>query len=312
VASPASSLRATIARADLFALMPDQRRAVVCRADRAPRARLVSLEDGTDLATFEGLGENIRGIAVDADGSRIAFAGMARRVDVCNPAEGTREKFTVEHGGELVGVVFLAGNRLLHASWRDLLILDLQAEEPAAPLTVVEGDLFQAPMYADLAFHPDGSTLAVAWHAWETNELELRCLTFLSWPGGEILRRIDQVREPGGLAYSPDGQHLYVMDRRGGVAALDAGDGRLVWQVREPPARDAYGKRVSLSPDGKILAFALDGILELWDPHQRKPLTRLPRPGIVDDLRFTSEGRLVLRHNQSIEVHDVAAILAQG
>ncbi|MGI8687696.1 MAG: alkaline phosphatase family protein [Thermomicrobiales bacterium] len=105
----------------------------------------------------------------------------------------------------------------------------------------------------DMALRPDGSQLAVM----TTN------LTYLLNPTtGEITQQFDkQDRNVAGLAYSPDGTHLYYAkgkDHKIGVAAIDPA-GKATFEGDIDTGAKTWPAGLSVSPDGATLYVALFG-----------------------------------------------------
>jgi len=105
----------------------------------------------------------------------------------------------------------------------------------------------------DMALRPDGAQLAVM----TTN------LTYLLNPRtGEITQQLDkQDRNVAGLAYSPDGAHLYYAkgkDHKIGVAAIDAG-GKATVEGDIDTGAKTWPAGLSAGPDGATLYVALFG-----------------------------------------------------
>ncbi len=123
----------------------------------------------------------------------------------------------------------------------------------------------------DMALRPDGTQLAVM----TTN------LTYLLNPAtGEITQQFDkQDRNVAGLAYSPDGAHLYYAkgkDHKIGVAAIDA-SGKATVEGDIDTGAKTWPAGLSVGPDGTTLYVALFGtnsmgIIALSDRTVKKTL----------------------------------------
>ena len=90
------------------------------------------------------------------------------------------------------------------------------------------------------------------------------------------------------VAFSPDGK--WVAGRFETKAALwNAGTGERVGVLAgSDPAKDSTVRRVTFSPDGKLLAVGHDaGQVRLWDVATHKPVADLTRAGKVGELRYT-------------------------
>jgi len=105
----------------------------------------------------------------------------------------------------------------------------------------------------DMALRPDGTQLAVM----TTN------LTYLLNPTtGEMTQQFDkQDRNVAGLAYSPDGTHIYYAkgkDHKIGVAAIDV-SGKATFEGDIDTGAKTWPAGLSVSPDGATLYVALFG-----------------------------------------------------
>ena len=167
--------------------------------------------------------------------------------------------FAIITGSMTSGAVLLIGKQ--GEGW--FLIPTNQTLRSAGNVTLLD----QRPV--DMVLRPDGSQLAVM----TTN------LTYLLNPKtGEITQQFDkQDRNVAGLAYSPDGSHLYYAkgkDHKIGVAAIDP-VGKATFEGDIDTGTKTWPAGLSVSPDGATLFVALFGtnsmgIVNLADKTVRK------------------------------------------
>jgi len=151
--------------------------------------------------------------------------------------------FALITGSATSGAALLIGKQA--EGW--FLIPTNQSVRSAGQVTLLD----QRPV--DMALRPDGRQLAVM----TTN------LTYLLDPAtGEITQQFDkQDRNVAGLAYSPDGTHLYYAkgkDHKIGVGVIDA-SGKATFDSNIDTGAKSWPAGLSVSPDGATLYVALFG-----------------------------------------------------
>ena len=123
---------------------------------------------------------------------------------------------------------------------------------------------------------PGGSTLAVM----DGTDIDLYSVT--DWLLAPVKIRLDQT--PNDLAFSPNGQTLYVAVPGSVIGFATMGGGQV-----ESHLIDA--RRIALSPDGALLAWvARSGALEIYNLTERASFQLAPA---ADDVSFTPDGRRV-------------------
>jgi tetratricopeptide (TPR) repeat protein len=140
----------------------------------------------------------------------------------------------------------------------------------------VLGTLNRVGLVTSLAFHPDGSRLAVAdygetrVHVWDlaTGNLSTN-------PGPEYVSCV---------GFTPDGKRLATMGYDGNVHLSDARTGDEVLVLRSfgrPPGPGGFTPRIAFSPDGSRIAghYAIGQMLNLWDLGPKAGMAAEPEPG---------------------------------
>ena len=149
-----------------------------------------------------------------------------------------------------------------------------------------EGQLF------GLAVSPDGKTVAAAgWTGWDWEGSS--SVYLLDVASGELTRRHGGLNDAvSALAWSPDGQHLAVgLQGRGGFRVVQAADGKIA-------ASDIqYNDKlldIDFSPQGRIAAVALDGMVRLYEKDFRLIGRRIIPGGKKPvSIRFSPDGEQI-------------------
>ena len=157
----------------------------------------------------------------------------------------------------------------------------------------------------DLAFSPDGDTLAVASvgnrsiHLWDTNTLKQRA----------TLKGHTEIVYS--LAFSPDGKLLASGAADGFVKIWDVKTGKHLRDLSEWKEKSfRWVSSMAFSPDGTILATAIIGdkgdLIRLWDTATWKLKRETKTAGPVRCVVFSRNGKKLFLGRQEIEQLDVA------
>lgn len=126
-------------------------------------------------------------------------------------------------------------------------------------ITTLDKKVVSTDDIAQPQWSPNGHRLAF----WNTTKGGQRDLWTMPAPGrdGEKVRVTDDEATDWNPVWSPDGQYLYfASDRNGGMRlwriAIDEQSGRVLGAPELVPTPSAYSQHISLSRDGKRLAFA--------------------------------------------------------
>jgi WD40 repeat protein len=188
-----------------------------------------------------------------------------------------------------------------------------------------------------LAYSADGKTLASG----GIDGHDKHSLRLWDVAGGKELRRCELPKDepPISVAFSPDGKSLAAVVEEDDLRVFDtatgkplhrlghywasrvafAPDGKALVSVRGPVLRvwdPATGKErfqefeghhagvsaVAISPDGKTIATAADGV-RLWDPTTGKPTGRVEAKGHVAVLAFSPDGKTLAYGGRDRVVH---------
>jgi WD40 repeat protein len=238
--------------------------------------RINDVDTGKEIIKIDTTTTNATSVAFSADAKQIAI-GNFNSIVLREPTTG-KEIRTITQANGVTGVVFAPRGTTLAVRGRDHQIrlidsetgkqLHLLTESGAAlgdnlPGTIIRIGIPNVPR-AELAFAPDGKSLAVAsgntLRIWDT-------LTGKEQPlsGGH--------RGPiTNLGVSADGKTALTRGADGMIRRWDLTDGRQLGEFGEPSSTTA----IAFSPDGKWAAFGTGGLIKLCDTETGKSIKELP------------------------------------
>ncbi|WP_307861283.1 WD40 repeat domain-containing protein [Rhodococcus sp. PvR099] len=184
--------------------------------------------------------------------------------------------------------------------------------DPAHPRALGGPILTQTRFTWELAFSPDGSTLAIG-----ADDVSVRLWNLADperpVPWGEPLAGPTNLVRT--VAFSPDGRNLVAADADGGMHAWDVRDAASPREVAVPDGGQADGiNSISFSPDGTMLATGGDEqSIVLWDRAADGSLAMRGSPlrghtGTVYSVSFDPDGRHVISGSDdgTVRLWDVA------
>jgi WD40 repeat protein len=189
-------------------------------------------------------------------------------------------------------VVDSARNRLITASDdKTIRVWQMPEARLLAVLRVPIDERHEGQLFG-LAVSPDGKTVAAAgWTGWDWDgEGSIYVFDLVS---GDLVRRYGGFNETiSALAWSRDGLYLAVgLQSRGGFRVIRADTGALV--ASDPQYNDKL-QDLEFSPDGRIAAVALDGMVRLYETDFRLIGRRvIPGGSKPISIRYSPDGELL-------------------
>ena len=189
-------------------------------------------------------------------------------------------------------VVDSARNRLITASDDKTIRVWQMPEARLLSVLRVPIDAGHEGQVFGLALSPDGKTVAAAgWTGWDWEGKG--SIYLFDVASGDLVRRYGGLNETvSALAWSRDGQYLAVgLQSRGGFRVLRADTGAVV--ANDPQYNDKL-QDLDFSPQGRIVAVALDGMVRLYASDFRLIGRRvIPGGAKPNSVRFSPDGELL-------------------
>lgn len=219
--------------------------------------RLVSVSDGTVTGTFRGHRGVVRGVAVSADGSRIASSSEDGTVRVWDTESGQVLAVLNANAGEAWAVAMTSdGQRVLVGYLNETLVLwDVESREP---VHVLEGHTNR--VWDVVIAHDDVTAISTSYDG-----------VVIQWDleTGEPVRRfLGHTTRVYGVDISPDGAQVISGSWDGTVRLWDLNNGaelrRLaahedsIWDVAFYPLESDVRMAISAGRDGQLIQWNLD------------------------------------------------------
>ena len=271
-------------------------------------------DTGEEVLNLRGHTLFCHGLAVSADGARLASAGKDGTIRVWDgtPLKGDEglESVTREHESEVWSVAFSSNGRYLaSASWGERSVRVWDATGGALLRTL---PLPPDAMYLfHLGFSPDGTRIATAA---SSTRREAVVNVWEAATGREVFNSIrEEKSEPFFVTFDPKGKYLVREGPDHTVQVRDADTGKFVGVLGR---HDLQIWGMAFSPDGARLATASnDGKVRIWvwgdSGHgtEQKPERALDvhADGYGDRVAFSTDGRYLATGGErsSIQIWDV-------
>jgi WD40 repeat protein len=224
---------------------PDGRRLAVVSFNSG--AQVVDVDTHHQVLFLEA--DAARHVAYSPDGRWIAVSGWLG-ASVFDARTGRRRFVTTGDTGRVNTVDWSPDSSLLATGSEDgsARVFAVEAGAPREVVRLAAPDI-RAGVYS-VAFSPDGGQLMTSdWAGTSVKVWDVR-----DQAAAEIANLPGNAGSNAGAALAPDGQSLWVPDGDGGVARYDVATGRRLQQLPRSPILDPEFQRVSLSPDGRLLA----------------------------------------------------------
>jgi WD40 repeat protein len=273
--------------------------------------RVWATATGTPLRTLQGRPGRFGDLALSADGRMVAAAGGGRDRTVRLWAPDGRAPLWVSPSA--AGTVEIGQPFLSFSPGGTTLAVAPGFPSGVSLRSVASGrerhDVRPKSSPSDLAFSPDGKTLALLRYdglgLWDVSAGRPRLRS--TWKT-EYLGLIHRRHR---LAFSPDGKRLAVGVEKT-IWVWEAATGKLAGKF-ERPAEEVLA--VAFTPSGQLLSLEGDSLcpafLDVWDVRAAKKLGRLEAPGnVFHNAAFSPDGRTVAASvsDTSVLVWDVTRL----
>jgi len=297
-----------------LAFSPDNKLLAVPEADFNQQTvhyyvRVNEVDSGKEVITIT-TPTNATSVAFSADAKTIAI-GNFNSIVLREPATG-KEIRSINLTNGAMGMVFAPNGALLAVRGRDphVRLIDSETGKPLHMLTdsgagmgdnwpgaTIRFGMPNVPR-AELAFAPDGKTLAVA---------SGNTLRFWDTATGKELPLTDGHRGPvSNLGVSADGKRALTRGADGLIRRWDLTDGRQLGEFGEPSGTTA----IAFSPDGKWAAFGSAALIQLCDTETGKAVKELRgHAKLTATLAFSPDGKWLASFgmtDNTLRIHDLA------
>jgi WD40 repeat protein len=236
----------------------------------------------------------VSSVAFSPDGKLFVTASHDKTVIVWDAARLEKLRVLDAHREPVIAVAFSPDGRFLVSACLD------GKRSPAVVWNTNTWDkvweLSVSVAYGTILFSPDSRMLIISGEQWDlVTGLQMAKDKDLGW---------------NWAAFSPEARQMVTTDSSGEVSFLALSrPGQIVGStlLAHPRGHQDYGRAVTFSPDGRLVASGAENIL-LWDAATMTKLARFEYDAIVWGLAFSPDGRwLVSAHGDgAILVWDVA------
>jgi WD40 repeat protein len=268
---------------------------------------LVALNMG-QRTFYQAHGESLSAATVSRDGRTAATGSTDGTVQLWQTSDPAVARVLRERQGLIDGVAFSPDGKQL-ATVDDHCVARIwnavtyrRSAVLATPRRLMPGGLGVFSSLSDLAFSPDGRTLATYCSS-QPLEASARN-TVIVWDTGRF-RPVASYTMPAeglgdSLAYDPDGRTLALDNGSGDVLLWDIRTRRVTGRIRTGQASPLV---IKFSPDGKLLATAGgSSTIRLWNVARRQLVASADQTSPVHDLAFSPDGSVLAAAGQDAVV----------
>jgi len=275
-----------------IALSPDGKLLACCKEKVGPIC-LRDMATGKVIRQFAGNPGSVLKAAFSPDGQILVATAKDAALCFWKVATGEELRRIAAQPGPFMALAFAPDGKTL-ASVRGDDTVCLWETATGRELRTLEK---QGHFFHGLAFSPDGKLLAWGSSIVENGQItdKGRIILWDMTEHKEVRRLTGQLKQIGGLAFSPDGKYLVSGGGRddGSIRLWEVATGK---KVRQTAAHSHWTVAFTFSPDGKTLASgSTDGTVGVWEVATGKDLRPSTQGHLaaVNGLALSPDGRIL-------------------
>lgn len=253
--------------------------------------KLWDVATGKEMRSLPGHGSGVWRAVFSPDGEVLA-AVADKRVFVWNPATGEKLRQFDAHAGTIRAIAFSPDGKTLATGGRDEVVRlwDAATGEKQREVPIERrGKLWEGIW--SIAFSPNGKLLAVGSGNGVGKDGHLRVIDAAD---GTIRQTFAAPNEEQvwAVAFSPVGRYLASGTITGGRVTIRASD---TWKVVREWVAGGSLRALAYSPDGKVVATAIDRDVVLWEADTGKRMRVLSgHTNWIMQIAFAPDGKLLV------------------
>jgi hypothetical protein len=227
------------------------------------------------------------------DGERVLLGGADGQVFVVDPATGEIVQQYEPLSDTVWDVALSPDGRFVAAAGRDLTARVWATEGNGSPTAILTGHRTDV---VSVAFAASGEQLV-------TSSLDGTVRLWNIVTGNELLLLFGTSDAVSSVAINPAGTLIAGGGTDGTVVVWDVASQEIRWQATGEDGAAAAITRIVFAPDGAMIAASVeDGSVRLWEAANGVPVTAFGGPGLMNDVAFSTDARLLAGASQSGDV----------